>query len=112
MKVLREKTQQPEQYLREVLGEVASLHRSGEFTGLYELKGTFKDDVRGHSFLRIRYINEVEQIKGEGEGVKAEGMLKMEGGIKAEPGGEVITVDDDDDEEGGDDEDDDMEEVA
>ena len=41
---LREKTQQPEAYLKEVLSEVAFLHRSGEFNGLWELKDNFKDD--------------------------------------------------------------------
>ncbi|KAN0126263.1 Transcription initiation factor IIF, beta subunit domain containing protein, partial [Lactarius tabidus] len=33
IKLLREKTQQPEVYLKEVLSEIATLHRSGEFNG-------------------------------------------------------------------------------
>ncbi|KAL0953202.1 hypothetical protein HGRIS_004457 [Hohenbuehelia grisea] len=43
LKVLREKTQQPEAYLKEVLQEVALLHRSGEHNGMWELKDNFKD---------------------------------------------------------------------
>jgi len=45
IKVLREKTQQPEAYLKEVLGEVASLHRTGEYNGMWELKDNFKEGV-------------------------------------------------------------------
>jgi transcription initiation factor TFIIF subunit beta len=44
VKVLRERTQQPEAYLKEVLGEIAWLHRSGEYNGLWELKDIFKGD--------------------------------------------------------------------
>ena len=46
---LREKTQQPEVYLKEVLAEIAFLHKSGEYNGLWELKEVFKDD--GVSFF-------------------------------------------------------------
>jgi len=41
---LREKTQQPEVYLKEVLAEIAFLHKSGEHNGFWELKEVFKDD--------------------------------------------------------------------
>ncbi|KAF8626926.1 hypothetical protein AX17_006427 [Amanita inopinata Kibby_2008] len=44
IKALREKTQQPEAYLKEVLSEVAFLHRSGEYNGLWELKDNFKGE--------------------------------------------------------------------
>jgi transcription initiation factor TFIIF subunit beta len=44
VKVLREKTQQPEAYLKDVLGEIAWLHRSGEYNGLWELRDNFKGD--------------------------------------------------------------------
>jgi transcription initiation factor TFIIF subunit beta len=44
IKALREKTQQPEAYLKEVLSEVAFLHRSGEYNGLWELKDNYKGD--------------------------------------------------------------------
>jgi transcription initiation factor TFIIF subunit beta len=44
IKVLREKTQQPEAYLKEVLSDIAFLHRSGEHNGFWELKANYKDD--------------------------------------------------------------------
>ena len=40
---LREKTQQPEVYLKEVLSEVAILHKSGEYNGLWELQDAYRD---------------------------------------------------------------------
>ncbi|KAF9033573.1 transcription initiation factor IIF, beta subunit [Panaeolus papilionaceus] len=43
IKYLREKTQQPEVYLKEVLSEVAFLHKSGEHNGLWELKEVFRE---------------------------------------------------------------------
>ncbi|KAF8878292.1 transcription initiation factor IIF, beta subunit [Infundibulicybe gibba] len=81
---LRDRTQQPEVYLKEVLSEVAFLHRSGEHNGLWELKENFKE----------------EGIKGENVIAPAgSGDVKMDG------------VDDDEDDDD-DDEDDDMEEVS
>ena len=54
---LREKTQQPEVYLKEVLSEIAFLHKSGEHNGLWELKEVFKDDgVCFFSFSSNRLI--------------------------------------------------------
>lgn len=44
IKQLRERTQQPEVYLKEVLSEIASLHRSGEFNGTWEPMPSFKGD--------------------------------------------------------------------
>ncbi|KAJ7714478.1 transcription initiation factor IIF, beta subunit-domain-containing protein [Mycena maculata] len=44
IKPLRERTQQPEVYLKEVLSEVAFLNKTGEFASLWELKETFKDE--------------------------------------------------------------------
>jgi transcription initiation factor TFIIF subunit beta len=44
IKLLREKTQQPEMYLKEVLSEIASFHRNGEFSGTWELMPSFKGD--------------------------------------------------------------------
>lgn len=51
LRPLRERTQQPEVYLKEVLSEVAILHRSGEYNGLWELKENFKEDG-----VRLRFI--------------------------------------------------------
>ncbi|OBZ66169.1 Cytochrome c [Grifola frondosa] len=44
IKVLRERTQQPEAYLKEVLSEIAFLHRSGEHNGTWELMANFKGE--------------------------------------------------------------------
>ncbi|KAF7377774.1 hypothetical protein MSAN_00200700 [Mycena sanguinolenta] len=45
IKPLRERTQQPEVYLKEVLSEVAFLNKTGEYASLWELKDTFKDET-------------------------------------------------------------------
>jgi transcription initiation factor TFIIF subunit beta len=82
IKPLREKTQQPEAYLKEVLSEVAWLHRSGEFNGMWELKENFKE-----------------------EGVKGENVPSSSG-----LGGEDMKMDEDEDDD--DDDDEDMEEVS
>ncbi|KAI0052342.1 hypothetical protein FA95DRAFT_1483907 [Auriscalpium vulgare] len=85
IKVLREKTQQPENYLKEVLSEIAVLHRSGEHNGTWELKPSFKGDG----------------IKGEN--VPQSSQAWVDGDAKMEDGDE-----DEEDE----DEDEDMEEVS
>ncbi|KAH9016134.1 transcription initiation factor IIF, beta subunit-domain-containing protein [Lactarius pseudohatsudake] len=82
IKLLREKTQQPEVYLKEVLSEIATLHRSGEFNGTWELTPSFK-----------------------GDGIKAEGMSQL---YASQPSNADVSMDDYDEEE---DDDDDMEEV-
>ncbi|EJF58635.1 transcription initiation factor IIF beta subunit [Dichomitus squalens LYAD-421 SS1] len=67
IKALRERTQQPEAYLKEVLSEIAFLHRSGEFNGSWELMANYKgegmkaEDVPGPSGVKV------EDIKMEGE---------------------------------------------
>lgn len=48
IKLLREKTQQPEAFLKETLSDIAFLHRSGEHNGTWELKENFKEGVRIH----------------------------------------------------------------
>lgn len=50
---LRQRTEQPEGYLKEVLQEIADLHRSGEHTGLYELKPSFRESVSGVSIFCV-----------------------------------------------------------
>lgn len=82
IKPLRERTQQPEAYLKEVLGEIATLHRSGEHNGLWELSDIFVRD-----------------------GVQAE---NMSGPSTQASGGDTVMEDYDDDDE----EDEDMEEVS
>jgi len=86
IKPLREKTQQPEVYLKEVLTEIAFLHRSGEHNGTWELMANFKGDG----------------IKGEN--VPITDLTPSQGDIKME---EDYDEDDDDD-----DDDDDMEEIS
>ena len=58
-KDLRARTEQPEAYLKEVLGQIADLHRSGEFTGLYELKANFKDAVRTSLLKLITILDKI-----------------------------------------------------
>ncbi|KAH9053789.1 transcription initiation factor IIF, beta subunit-domain-containing protein [Lactarius vividus] len=82
IKLLREKTQQPEVYLKEVLSEIATLHRSGEFNGTWELMPSFK-----------------------GDGIKPEGMSQL---YASQPSNADVSMDDYDEEE---EDDDDMEEV-
>jgi transcription initiation factor TFIIF subunit beta len=41
IKPLRERTQQPEAYLKEVLLAIATLNRSGEYNGTWELNDVF-----------------------------------------------------------------------
>ncbi|KAJ7318110.1 transcription initiation factor IIF, beta subunit-domain-containing protein [Mycena albidolilacea] len=88
IKPLRERTQQPEVYLKEVLSEVAFLNKTGEYASLWELKDTFKDESsRGN----------IAGMSGAGELISfGDSDVKMEG------------VEDDED----DDDDDDMEEVS
>jgi transcription initiation factor TFIIF subunit beta len=43
IKLLREKTQQPEVYLKEVWSEIVILHRNGEFNGTWGLMPSFKE---------------------------------------------------------------------
>jgi len=86
IKVLREKTQQPEAYLKETLLEIAFLHRSGDYNGLWELRENFRE----------------EGVKPEGEAGPSSLGVMHQSDVKMEDG-------DEDDEE---DEDDDMEEVS
>lgn len=81
-------------YLKEVLSEVAYVNRTGEFTGMWELKENFKEG--GGS-------------RGEGfGGLMAMGMED----VKTETGGEGGDGFEDDDDADDDDDDDDMEEVS
>jgi len=101
IKPLRERTQQPEAYLKEVLTSIATLNRSGEYNGLWELNDVFaKDGVchRPHGSLFSTKV--MEQIKSE----NVPGSSSVPGGTSGD-----AAMDDYDDEE---DEDDDMEEVS
>ena len=60
IKLLREKTQQPEMYLKEVLSEIATFCRNGEFNGTWELMPSFKGD--GRSQL---YVSQAANVVGD-----------------------------------------------
>ncbi|KAF7303733.1 Transcription initiation factor IIF subunit beta [Mycena indigotica] len=98
IKPLRERTQQPEAYLKEVLSEVAFLNRAGEYASMWELKDTFKDNsVRGLPYLEPVVTLECQQNLPElprAAGLISFNDVKMEEGVEEE-----------------DDEDEDMEEV-
>jgi transcription initiation factor TFIIF subunit beta len=101
VKLLREKTQQPELYLKEVLSEIATLHRNGEFNGTWELMPSFKGDGVGliaFSLLQLMTSFFVVQIK-------AEGMSRLYASQSTSVGASIDDYDDEGDGE------DDMEEV-
>ncbi|EJD52856.1 hypothetical protein AURDEDRAFT_111380 [Auricularia subglabra TFB-10046 SS5] len=83
LKELRARTQQPEAYLKEVLAEVATLHRSGEKVGLWTLKTNYSSS-------------------------STHADVKYEAGSTPQDGMDEDEDDDDDD----DDEEDDMEEIS
>jgi len=96
IRVLRERTQQPEVYLKEVLSEIASLHRSGEFSGLWELKSSFKDDgVKPEGVAGSSMYTDPSQVPPSN-------------GVKNDDEEEEEDDDDDDDDE----DDEDMEEIS
>ena len=64
IKLLREKTQQPEVFLKETLTEIAFLHRSGEHNGTWELKENFKEGVRVR-FTQLNLSQPTENLSGE-----------------------------------------------
>ncbi|PSS32061.1 hypothetical protein PHLCEN_2v2168 [Hermanssonia centrifuga] len=90
IKPMRERTQQPEAYLKEVLGEIAFMHRSGEHNGTWELMPNFK-----------------------GDGMKGENVpMSIHSGDPNAPKMEEDEEDEDDEDDDDDDDDDDMEEVS
>ncbi|TRM69298.1 transcription initiation factor IIF, beta subunit-domain-containing protein [Schizophyllum amplum] len=96
VKPLRERTQQPEAYLKEVLADVATLHRSGDNNGMWELKPMFAGGMDAEGMAAIKSDPGADGNEGD----TFAGMTKME---DQEEG----IMDDEDDED-----DDDMEEVA
>ena len=68
LKTLREKTAQPEVWLKENLSDIASLHRSGEFNGLWELKPMFKDaNVQTSAMVPMREGGYTMEEEDDGE---------------------------------------------
>ena len=102
IKLLREKTQQPEAFLKETLSDIAFLHRSGEHNGTWELKENFKEGVRDHVHLDRTILTKYPPAKLEPGPSGLSGFGGAD--VNMEDGG------DDDDDENEDDED--MEEVS
>jgi transcription initiation factor TFIIF subunit beta len=106
IKLLREKTQQPEVYLKEVLSEIATLHRSGEFNGTWELMPSFKGDgVRLNRTMGCSKLTFCFSFFFFPAQIKAESMSQL---YASQPSNADASMDDYDDD---DDDDDDMEEV-
>ena len=104
IKLLREKTQQPESFLKETLNEIGFLHRSGEHNGTWELKENFKEGVRLYDIsasTEIYRLTECSQAKAEAGPSGLPGLGGAD--VKMEDAGD----DDDEDED-----DEDMEEVS
>ena len=106
IKLLREKTQQPEAFLKETLSDIAFLHRSGEHNGTWELKENFKEGVRAHAMFALT----------ESYQLTAHPQAKPEPGPSGLPGlgGSDVKMEDvgDDDDDDEDEDDEDMEEVS
>jgi len=56
---LRQRTQQPEAYLKETLQGIAFLHKSGEHNGLWELTNEYKDKA----VSIVRCLSQLSQIQ-------------------------------------------------
>lgn len=67
MKALRQRTQQPEPYLRELLGEVAVLHKSGRFANHYGLSDAYKDKAGSDSMDAAAEAVDDDDDDDEGE---------------------------------------------
>ena len=105
---LRQRTEQPEAYLKEVLQEIADLHRSGEHTGMYELKPNFRESVSDGIWSWEKTcadVYDLKQVKSEAGASAAAASLKS-------PGGDEVVDAEMDDDFGDDDDDDDMEEIS
>ena len=105
IKLLRERTQQPEAFLKETLSEIGFLHRSGEHNGTWELKENFKEGVRAYDIFTS---TEPYQLTGCPQ-------AKAEAGPSGLPGmgGADVKMEDAGDDDNDEDEDDeDMEEVS
>lgn len=63
MKALRQKLQQPDSYLRQVLEEVAVLHKSGRFANHYGLSDAYKD--KAGSDAKEEAAEAVEEGEGD-----------------------------------------------
>ncbi|KAF4615823.1 hypothetical protein D9613_012434 [Agrocybe pediades] len=61
---LRQRTQQPEAYLKETLQGIAFLHKSGEYNGLWELTNEFKDKA-DQADLPPPALTNMDDVKSE-----------------------------------------------
>ena len=100
VRLLRERTQQPEAYLKEVLGEIAFMHRSGEHNGTWELMANFKAEGVSHSHLcRLLWYSIDILVQMKSENVPG-------------PSGDPTKIEEEMYDSDSDDDDDDMEEVS
>lgn len=67
VKDLRARTQQPEGYLKAVLADVATLHRSGEKNGLWELKELYRNEDAGREGVYKMETKEEEEEEEESD---------------------------------------------
>jgi transcription initiation factor TFIIF subunit beta len=105
IKLLRERTQQPEAFLKETLSDIAFLHRSGEHNGTWELKENFKEGVRFHSIHTLAITHKLTKYPQAKPEAGPSGLPGMGGAdTKMEDAGEDDYDEDEDD--------DDMEEVS
>jgi transcription initiation factor TFIIF subunit beta len=97
LKTLKQRTQQPEAYLKEVLGEIGVLVKRGPYVGCWTLMEIYKTPAQQQQ------QQQQQQAAGSSGGVKTES-----GAVKSELGGADDGEDDDDDDDASDE---DMEEV-
>lgn len=74
VKDLRARTQQPEGYLKAVLADIATLHRSGEKNGLWELKELYRNEDAGREGV---YKMETKEEEEEEESDEDEDMEEV-----------------------------------
>lgn len=76
MKALRQRTQQPDSYLRQVLEEVAVLNKSGPFANHYCLSEAYRD--KGGNDAKEAAAEAMDDDGDDDEGEEMEDVLVMQ----------------------------------
>lgn len=76
---LKVRVQQPEQYLREVLSDIAIMHKQGDFNGKWEIKEQYKNDD-----IALQNPEGLEAPKMEDSEMEASGMDEDDEDMKFE----------------------------